>query len=544
MAEYPPRRDWTRGDRFGRRDRRGRIILDRAAADYLNGIAAELRRRSTLDGSDPIRVDDSPDGRVIAYERPDRFPARLNGLVSPYGWTAVFWGPSGWETIDSPTVGDDAVEANGVAGLGGSVQWLRWEPSSNDYRFQDIRSGTPCEGTSCFSVVGCGHNLFGATVTARQAGVEIASCVTDAAGYCCIALPSGVYEVTASVGTYTDQTQTVTVSHCTTYAIFALTPAQPQGQICILVLGCPRHSVQGDPPTTPDVANYLPLAGATVELRRGGSVIFTLLTGADGTVCFAPSDHDPFDLVITHPDFTYTPGLQCLGFPGGLGGVYNNPATVAADDCVTVTYPACMRVDPAFFCCGPHLVPHHLTLSNSDGSIDFDYMFMYGGGWFGCQTVTRTITVCDSYGFPHSATGDIKISWRGGCKLMPDGSVGWILYEAYSAQCNIQAPWSGGVPTYFWTFVPGDCPLSVGGINDTEANCQPPGQPFYTGGGAYVEVSSDAPESAIGTPFDVTINMPGTGPTYAPGVACPDPYNGGWPSPPLPVPVSGPVTIS
>lgn len=130
------------GDRFGLRDRRGRLVLDRDAATELNGIVAELKRLGKVSVEAPLVYRDDASGRNWGISRPTRLFVKLSGTTSPYTWAEAQYDPAGTSSLVSGGRTGTAYEANALGGLGGQYVTIDWTPAG-DWRFQIARSGPP-----------------------------------------------------------------------------------------------------------------------------------------------------------------------------------------------------------------------------------------------------------------------------------------------------------------------------------------------------------------------------------------------------------------
>lgn len=170
---------WQPGQRFGRRDARGRLILDEPSANYLNALVLELRRRNPMVGTPPVNVSDGPGGREVTVGLPRKVWARLSGTTNPYDFVEQEWDPSGPAWVDGgghETGTGNAWEANLLDGLDDKVVLLRWEETAGEWRFAYVgrAPNPPCP--LCVRVENICHAtdptlewvLTGATVTVKD----------------------------------------------------------------------------------------------------------------------------------------------------------------------------------------------------------------------------------------------------------------------------------------------------------------------------------------------------------------------------------------
>ncbi len=134
MASFPR---FKPGQSFGVQGQAGRIVLDEAAASLLNEAAAELRRLGNVSARPPLTWAEEP-GRRLGIDLPPQMWALLGGAGAPY--TAVeqlYEVGTGWiERDGGRTV--EAWEYNTRPDLAGNVYLIHYEPTSNDWRFQDV----------------------------------------------------------------------------------------------------------------------------------------------------------------------------------------------------------------------------------------------------------------------------------------------------------------------------------------------------------------------------------------------------------------------
>jgi hypothetical protein len=95
-----------------------RIVLNPVRASLLNARAAIVERLSRITASPPLAIADTPNGRCLYLQDEKPFPAVLTGTASPYAFAEVYATPSGeWELLPGGRTGQ-AIEVNGVSGLG------------------------------------------------------------------------------------------------------------------------------------------------------------------------------------------------------------------------------------------------------------------------------------------------------------------------------------------------------------------------------------------------------------------------------------------
>jgi hypothetical protein len=209
--------------------------------DKIVQLVAWIRRVFNLEAQHPFdREDDG--GLFMRDTRP--IMARLRGTAgtgsNPYGWDEVRDNPSTFSTISGGRSSDhdgNAYEVNGGTGLGHKIVKLR--PSQvHDWRFTDDRWNVPCAGQICFGVYGCfGTPIAGASIGVTGPGGFSASCTTNAAGICCLAITaSGSYAVNVSATDYDAQVGLITAACSNNTLNFSLTPTLPK--ICVYSGGC------------------------------------------------------------------------------------------------------------------------------------------------------------------------------------------------------------------------------------------------------------------------------------------------------------------
>jgi hypothetical protein len=156
-----------KGDRFGTRDAKGRLILDADAAAQLNAIRAELKRLDRFAASPPLVYSSDAAGRRWELSRPPSVYAKLTGSSSPYSWAEATRSASGVSSLVSGGRSGTAYEANSATGLGGTYATLDWTPAAGDWRFQATRDagtgGGITNGHGCGSI--CGSFPASITIT-------------------------------------------------------------------------------------------------------------------------------------------------------------------------------------------------------------------------------------------------------------------------------------------------------------------------------------------------------------------------------------------
>lgn len=147
--------------------------------------------------------------------------------------------------------------------------------------------------------------VSGATVTVTKAGFATVTCTTDAAGKCCVDIPSsGTYNVAVSKAGFAGSNKPAVVT-CpgTTDVTLTLVVDAKKSRIC--VTGCP---IPG--------GGFFPLPGVTVNV---GSSTYT--TGSDGCVSFsAPTG--TYSVTVSKPRFvsqTFSFTVTCLGGSANRG---------------------------------------------------------------------------------------------------------------------------------------------------------------------------------------------------------------------------------
>jgi hypothetical protein len=554
-------RVWRPGERFGRRDARGRLVLDEPSAAYLNALVAELRRRSPLVGVPPVDVAEGSDGRSISVALPRKIYGKLSGAGTggQYSFVEQEWTGSAWSDGGGGESGtDNAWESNHLAGLAGKVVLLRWEETSADWRFHYGSYGG-CEADLCVTVTACGAYLAGATVTVKETDdvTVVGTCTTDATGRCCVAsVPVGSYKVTASKTGYTSVTVDASVVPCTgTAGPIVLAPTGIK-QICFKVYGCQairRPSDHEWPTGAEDLAitgisnsGAFVVPGATVNLKQSGVTIVSGTTDAAGHVCLTPPALGNYDVEIIKTGYVYyVPGPH-WAFPLGPF-TPNNRGVVGADTCFDWTYRAFLEVDPVgdFYCCGILIdKTGTFTMSNGCGSVDLTWSAELG--WSGCQSVPATQPVCDAYHNFSEASGNCDISWRM-----------WCVYNQYGWTINIRAEFlqecciksinpSTGVVTEIKRYdLASECPL-----NPFHSYLYGPHtcQPGRCGGPYWVQVGCSYTADEPPDPFTASCMLPDiirAGFPGFPGIQDSTCGDGNiWPTPDQRFPCPGMVTVS